>query len=147
MTIRKMTAADICAAAEIEKVCFSVPWTEGMLRSEIDDSSCVYRGIFDGEALVGYAGMRTVLDEGYINNVAVLPAYRRQGLARALLTELEKDAAALRLSFMTLEVRESNLPARTLYASLGYIPVGLRPRYYERPAEDAVLMTKYFTER
>ena len=147
MTIRKMTAADICAAAEIEKVCFSVPWTEGMLRSEIDDSSCVYRGIFDGEALVGYAGMRTVLDEGYINNVAVLPAYRRQGLARALLTELEKDAAALRLSFMTLEVRESNLPARTLYASLGYVPVGLRPRYYERPAEDAVLMTKYFTER
>lgn len=147
MTIRKMTDADIGAAAEIEKVCFSVPWTEGMLRSEIDDSSCVYRGIFDGEALVGYAGMRTVLDEGYINNVAVLPAYRRKGLARALLTELEKDAAALRLSFMTLEVRESNLPARTLYASLGYIPVGLRPRYYERPAEGAVLMTKYFTER
>ncbi len=147
MTIRKMTVADVPAAAEIEKVCFSVPWTEGMLLSEIGDDSCIYPGIFDGDILVGYAGMRTVLDEGYINNVAVLPAYRRQGLARALLAELEKEATARALSFLTLEVRESNLPAHSLYASLGYVPVGRRPRYYERPVEDAVLMTKFFTER
>ncbi|MBR6312067.1 MAG: ribosomal protein S18-alanine N-acetyltransferase, partial [Oscillospiraceae bacterium] len=97
------------------------------------------------EKLVGYCSMRSVLDEGYINNVAVLPAYIRRGIARALLTELEKSAEGL--AFLTLEVRESNSAAQALYVSLGYLPVGRRPRYYERPVEDALLMTKYFTGR
>lgn len=145
MMTRRLTMADVPAAAEIEKECFCMPWTEGMLRGELEDG--IYYGIFDGECLVAYAGMRYILDEGYINNVAVLQSYRRRGLARHLLSMLEKDAAELTLSFLTLEVRESNIAARNLYSSLGYIPVGLRPRYYERPVEDAVLMTKYFIGR
>jgi ribosomal-protein-alanine N-acetyltransferase len=143
MTIRRLTAADLPAAAEIEKSCFSVPWTEGMLAGEVAEGLCL--GAFEDEKLVGYCSMRSVLDEGYINNVAVLPAYRRRGIARALLTELEKSAEGL--AFLTLEVRESNSAAQALYVSLGYLPVGRRPRYYERPVEDALLMTKYFTGR
>ena len=143
MTIRRLDAAALPAAAEIEKACFSVPWTEGMLAGELAEG--LYLGAFEGETLVGYCGMRSVLDEGYINNVAVLPAFRRRGIARALLTELEKNAEGL--AFLTLEVRESNLAAQALYVSLGYLPVGRRPRYYERPSEDALLMTKYFTGR
>lgn len=143
MTIRRLTEADLPAAAEIEKECFSVPWTEAMLLGELAEG--LYLGAFEDDALIGYCGMRAVLDEGYINNVAVLPAFRRRGVARKLLTELEKSAEGL--SFLTLEVRESNLPAQALYLSLGYLPVGRRPRYYERPVEDAILMTKYFTGR
>jgi len=143
MTIRRLTEADIPAAAELEKACFSVPWTEGMLSGEVAEG--LYLGAFEGETLVGYCGMRAVLDEGYINNVAVLPAFRRRGIARALLTELENSAEGL--AFLTLEVRESNGAAQALYLSLGFLPVGRRPRYYERPVEDALLMTKYFTGR
>jgi ribosomal-protein-alanine N-acetyltransferase len=143
MTIRRLTEADLPAAAEIEKACFSVPWTEGMLLGELAEG--LYLGAFEDDALIGYCGLRAVLDEGYINNVAVLPAFRRRGVACSLLTELEKSAEGL--SFLTLEVRESNLPAQALYLSLGYLPVGRRPRYYERPVEDAILMTKYFTGR
>ena len=143
MTIRRLAAADLPAAAELEKACFSVPWTEGMLAGELSEG--LYLGAFEDDKLVGYCGMRGVLDEGYINNVAVLPAFRRRGIARALLTELEKHTEGL--AFLTLEVRESNTAAQALYISLGYLPVGRRPRYYERPVEDALLMTKYFTGR
>ena len=95
-----------------------------------------------GEA-VGYVGMMYILDEGYISNVAVSAAFRRNGAADALIAELLHRAAALELSFVTLEVREHNTPAKQLYKKQGFIPVGKRKDYYEQPKEDAVLMTKF----
>ena len=91
--------------------------------------------------MAGYAGLMHVLDEGYINNVAVDPALRRRGTADALLDELERRCRALCLSFATLEVRAGNAPAIALYEKHGYRSVGLRRRYYEKPVEDAVIMT------
>ena len=81
------------------------------------------------------------MDEGYIGNVAVRPAYRRRGIADALLQGLEKLGRERELSFLTLEVRAGNAPAIALYEKNGYARVGRRPGYYDHPKEDAILMT------
>ena len=103
------------------------------------------KGIFlvaeqDGE-VQGYVGCQTVLDEGYITNVAVSPDFRRQGIARALIAELTAKAGENKLAFVTLEVRESNAPAIALYTGAGFAPVGKRKNFYSNPTENAVLMT------
>ena len=97
----------------------------------------------DGTVL-GYVGMMYVLDEGYISNVATDLPWRRQGIADALIGRLCAICEGLRLSFVSLEVRAGNAPAVALYEKHGFAPVGLRKNYYERPREDAVIMTKYF---
>ena len=89
----------------------------------------------------GYVGCQTVLDEGYITNVAVSPDFRRQGIARALIAELTAKAGGNKLAFVTLEVRESNAPAIALYTGAGFAPVGKRKDFYSNPTENAVLMT------
>ena len=88
--------------------------------------------------------MMFVLDEGYISNVAVSPKYRRQGIADALIERLDELCSGHGLAFVSLEVRAGNAPAVALYEKHGFAPVGLRKNYYERPREDAVIMTKYF---
>ena len=128
----------------LEKRCFSLPWTWDMLLGQLPDDSHEFLATVDEEGkLLGYVGMMTVLDEGYISNVAVDPAYRRQGIADLLLRELLDRAVLRELSFVTLEAREHNEPAIALYRKHGFAPVGLRKNYYEAPAENAVLMTKY----
>ena len=126
---------------KIEQQSFSVPWTEQMLRIQLQPDSHVFLTAETAEGVVGYVGMLYVLDEGYISNVAVRPDCRRQGVAEALLAALEARARALLLRFVTLEVRESNAPALALYEKCGYRIVGRRRNYYEKPREDAVLMT------
>ncbi len=125
----------------IEQQSFSVPWTEQMLRVQLAPDSHVFLTAETRDAVVGYVGMMYVLDEGYISNVAVHPEFRRRGAADALLDALEARARALKLSFLTLEVRESNAPAVALYQKHGYRIVGRRKHYYEKPTEDALLMT------
>ena len=83
-----------------------------------------------------------MLDEGYIGNVAVRPAFRRRGVADALLDALDTRASERGLAFLTLEVRAGDEPAIALYRKHGYLRVGLRPGYYADPREDAILMTK-----
>ena len=85
--------------------------------------------------------LSSVLDEGSLDNIAVAPDRRRQGIADALLTAVEARARAMELRFITLEVRASNGPAAALYAKHGFVPVGRRTNYYEKPREDAILMT------
>ena len=131
---------------EIEALCFSLPWTQDMLRSQLDPEGHVFLTAEAEGRVIGYVGLMYVLDEGYISNVAVHPSHRRQGVADALLTELERRAAALALSFLTLEVRESNAPAIALYEKHGFRSVGKRKNYYEKPTEDAILMTLRLNE-
>ena len=131
------------AIAALERQCFSDPWSVEMLRSELPDDSHEFLLAVEGEELLGYVGLMTVLDEGYLSNVAVSPAYRRQGIAEALLTALLARARARKLSFVTLEVRAGNTPAQALYRKLGFQEVGVRRAYYEHPKEDAVLMTLF----
>ena len=87
-----------------------------------------------------------VLDEGYITNVAVRPECRRNGIAQKLLQVFLDFAQAHKLAFLTLEVRASNYGAIALYGSRGFRSVGRRKNYYEHPKEDAIIMTKEFTD-
>lgn len=137
-----MTKELVPQIADIEKICFSTPWSEEMLLEELDNLNACFIAAVDGEnTVLGYAGIQVVLDEGYIDNVAVRPQYRRQGLADELLKVFIRFAKAHSLSFLTLEVRESNGPAIALYLKHGFAQVGRRKNYYEKPREDAILMT------
>ena len=142
-TITDAGERHIEALEALEQECFSVPWTRAQLSAELPDDRHVFLVAEQGSHLLGYVGMLHVLDEGYISNVAVDPACRRQGVAKALIGELLHRAEALELSFVTLEVRESNAPAIALYESFGFAPVGRRKNYYDAPREDAILMTAY----
>lgn len=130
-------------AAEIERLCFSDPWSEKMLAEHLANPCSLTLAAVDGVGrLLGYVGLLAVVDEGYITNVAVRPDCRRQGVASSLLQALEARGRARNLTFLTLEVRQSNAPARALYEKLGYLQAGLRRNYYENPREDAIIMTK-----
>ena len=129
---------------QLEKLCFSVPWTREQIVSQLPDDMHVFIvAEEDSGAVIGYVGLMCVLDEGYISNVAVSPAYRRQGIGDALIERLTALAEEKVLSFMTLEEREGNIPARALYKKHGFTDVGLRKNYYTLPTENAVLMTKF----
>lgn len=145
MTVVSMAEQHLPALAAIEKACFAAPWSENALREELG------KGIFlvaeTGEGPAGYIGCQTVLDEGYITNVAVAPAYRRQGVGRELVGALLAHARRQGLTFVTLEVRRGNAPAIALYEGLGFVPVGVRKGFYRNPPEDAVLMTCYLEEK
>ena len=130
---------------ELEKRCFSMPWPADLLRSQMKDAQHEFIAALDAdEKVLGYVGMMYVLDEGYISNVAVAPEYRRQGIADTLIGRLEELCLAHALAFVSLEVRAGNVPAITLYEKHGFRRVGLRKNYYERPREDALIMTKFW---
>ena len=132
------------ALEALEQACFSLPWTRDMLLSQLPDENHEFLAAEDESGkLLGYVGMMCVLDEGYISNVAVDPACRRQGIGDLLIRELLARAEKRGLSFATLEVREHNEPAIALYRKHGFSPVGLRKNYYEAPVENAILMTKF----
>ena len=133
-------------AAAIEKVCFSLPWSPAMLREEIRDSEAFYLCAEWNGVLAGYAGMRVVLDEGHITNIATAPDFRRRGIASLLLDGLLSKGTERLLSFLTLDTRVSNRAAIALYEKHGFMHIGVRPGYYEKPEEDALIMTAYLSE-
>ena len=139
-----MDRSHLRGVAELEKLCFTTPWTEVMLTEELfnDTASYVVAEGEDGQVL-GYAGLHVVLDEGYIDNVAVRPACRRQGIAGRLLDVFCRFGQE-NLVFLTLEVRESNEAAIALYEKHGFVQAGRRKDYYQNPKEDALLLTRTF---
>ncbi len=146
-TVVPMTYDHVPQAAELERLCFSDPWSERMLREHLDNQcAAAIAAVGEDGTLLGYAGLLVVLDEGYITNVAVRPAYRRQGIASDLLGVFERFARGHQLAFLTLEVRASNAAAIALYEKMGYARAGVRKNYYEHPREDAVIMTREFTD-
>lgn len=141
-SIIPMTYDHVPEAAEIERICFSDPWSERMLREHLDNlCASGLAAVDENGRLLGYAGLLVVLDEGYITNVAVRPECRRQGIAHALLDVFRRFGEGNQLAFLTLEVRDSNQAARALYHKLGFDEVGIRKNYYDHPKEDAVIMT------
>ncbi|MBR3988183.1 MAG: ribosomal protein S18-alanine N-acetyltransferase [Clostridia bacterium] len=144
MIIRKMTDADVKSAAEIENLCFVHPWSEQSIKDEMDKENSVFLMAFENEKPIGYVGLSVVFDEGYMGNLAVIEEYRRKGVGRMLMKELICECKKLSLAFATLEVRDSNTPAVSLYKSLGFDEVGRRKNYYKEPLEDAILLTKFF---
>lgn len=139
-----MTIEHIPQIAALERACFSRPWSEESLQGELwNDSAVIIVAEGEDGTVLGYAGLQTVLDEGYITNVAVDETFRRQGVAHELIAAFVRFGQA-KLAFLTLEVRASNTPAISLYAKHGFAEVGRRKNYYEAPKEDALLMTLTF---
>ena len=130
--------------AALERRCFTVPWTEGMFREELENPMALLWGCVEGEELLGYLGLQWILDQGEILSVAVLPPARRRGIGRGLLELALEECGSRNLASVTLEVRAGNMPAQRLYESYGFVPVGRRKNYYTLPREDAILMTLEF---
>lgn len=145
MTILPMAREHIAAVAALEQACFSRPWSETALAEELTNPAAVFWVAVADGAVVGYVGMHHVLDEGAITNVAVHPARRRQGIAAALLQCQCDWAAQHGLYRLTLEVRVSNTAAIALYERSGWVCDGVRPRFYDRPVEDAALYSLYIS--
>ena len=142
-----MTSTHLDQVAEIEKLCFSDPWSRRMLSEHLENEcAATLVATTPSGTILGYAGLLVILDEGYITNVAVLPEYRRQGIAGELLGVFRRFAEGNKLAFLTLEVRESNAAARALYAKYGYKEVGVRKNYYDHPKENAIIMTLEFEQ-
>ncbi|MDR3645731.1 MAG: ribosomal protein S18-alanine N-acetyltransferase [Clostridia bacterium] len=141
-----MQAQHLDALARLEAMCFSKPWSRDSLASELENPVAVFFVAQADGAAVGYAGMHHVVDEGYIDNIAVHPLYRRRGAANALLARLDRYAVKNGLAFLTLEVRRSNKEAQRLYARNGFVKAGERRDFYVAPPEDAVIMTKYYAD-
>ncbi len=144
VTISKMTADQIPDLVAIENACFSRPWTYDGFAAELDKPSAnFFTAAVDGR-VCGYVGFQAVLDEGYVDNIAVLPEFRRRGVARALMDTAVSRCRELSLSFLSLEVRRSNSGAIALYEQLGFVVAGERKGFYSAPKEDALIMTLYF---
>ena len=145
LRIVPMTAQHLPAVAELERVCFPAdPWSEALYRAALDNPAvAILLALGEDGALLGYAVLSVVLDEGNLDDIAVAPEARRCGVADALLATLTRYGRDT-LAFLTLEVRASNLPAIALYEKHGFVPVGQRKDYYNAPKEDAILMTLEF---
>ena len=141
MTIVPFSATHVEAVAALEKATFADPWSAASLEEELHNPCARFLTALDGETVIGYIGCHHVADEGFIANVAVLPAYRRRGIGKALVLEAIKNGSAL--SRITLEVRASNHAAIELYRSLGFTEDGVRPRFYAHPTEDALIYSYY----
>ena len=143
-----MAAEHLDRLEQLERMCFSRPWSKKMLAEGLDNQCSAFLGAVEPETekAVGYAGLLVVADEGYITNVAVDPSCRRQGVAAQLLQVFDNFAKGNHLAFLTLEVRPSNAAAIALYEGFGFREVGRRRNYYDLPKEDALILTKYYTE-
>ena len=142
MILTNMESCHVPQVAALEKKCFSDPWSEGSVALELENPLSRWLVALEGEQVLGYVGSQTVLDESDMMNLAVDPAFRRRGIARALVCALMEQLRKMGSRCLTLEVRASNEPAKALYASLGYVQVGRRPNYYFKPREDALILRK-----
>ncbi len=123
--------------------CFSNPWSEETIKAMLLSEQTALIGAFKGEKLVGFTALEWILDEGSLSEIAVLMEHRREKIGERLMLKLLELAKEKKLSFVTLEVRESNAPAISLYKKFGFEDVGIRKNYYKDPTENAILMTKY----
>ena len=142
MEIVKMTSDHVTQVAQLEQLCFSAPWSENAIASELTNALSCWLVALDGNIVCGYVGSQAVLGEADMMNIAVDPSYRRQGIARRLVENLVAVLKENGNYQLTLEVRESNTPAISLYENLGFLQVGKRPKYYTKPTEDALILRK-----
>ncbi len=140
-TVRTFKETDEKFIADLEKECFSQPWSEQSILDAVNNNT-VFFIAQENEKIIGYAGLQIILDEGYITNVAVTSTSRRKGVARALMEKVLELGEEKDLAFITLEVRESNLAAQSLYEKLGFKKEGQRKNFYQNPKENALIMTK-----
>ncbi len=141
VSFREIQTSDLDAVMQIEIVNFPFPWTAGNFRDSINSGHiCVVLEI--DKTIIGYAILMMVLDEAHLLNISVAPSHKGQGLGRYLLDHMMQIGRERGGLNMFLEVRPSNVSAITLYESIGFNEMGVRPGYYPAPngRENAVLM-------
>lgn len=142
--IKRMTSDHVSRVAQLEAICFSDPWSEKSVASELSNPLSLWLvAEVDGQ-VAGYIGSQSVPPESDVMNVAVDPSYRRRGIAQALVTVLVKELKNAGNTSLTLEVRASNSAAIALYEKMGFAQIGLRKNYYRNPKEDALILRKDF---
>ena len=142
VTIRRMTAADAEAVWRIEAATFPTPWSLRDFEHEMRENPCARYLVAEKEGrIIGFAGIHIILDEGHITNIAVTREERGCGIGRKLTQALLQYASNLGVQYVTLEVRENNEPAKSLYKALGFIKVGVRKRYYENQTDAHIMVT------
>ncbi|MDR2654716.1 MAG: ribosomal protein S18-alanine N-acetyltransferase [Oscillospiraceae bacterium] len=141
--IEPMRREHIPALAGLEKLCFSEPWSEKAIASQLSNKDAKVFVAQNGGLPLAYAGMYSALDEGYISNVCTHPLFRGKGIASALMAVLIDYSRAKGLDFLSLEVRVSNRDAISLYKKYGFLVIGRRKSFYAKPTEDAYIMTFY----
>ena len=146
MRIVNMNTDHVSQVAELEKLCFSDPWSENSVSSELNNPLSLWLVAVDGERVAGYVGSQSVMGESDMMNIAVHPDYRRRGLAEMLVAELVTALKNAGNTCLTLEVRASNAPAIALYEKIGFSQIGLRKNYYRNPREDALILRREFGE-
>ncbi len=146
---RSVAPSDLPRVMEIERGAFAHPWSEDLVRRELEHDWSIFLLASEGrqgpsgeaeESVVGFVIAWRVHDELHVLNVAVAPEERRRGTGRALMEEIQERGRRLGARLATLEVRSSNAPALALYRELGWRQVGIRPGYYADEDEDAVVM-------
>ena len=142
MMITAMHQEHVSQVAQLEAICFSDPWSENSVASELRNPLSLWLVALEGGKGAGYIGSQTVLDETDMMNVAVHPDYRRRGIGEALIETLVAQLKARNSRCLTLEVRASNAPAIALYEKLDFAQIGRRKNYYRNPKEDALILRK-----
>ena len=142
MMIVKMNESHVSQVAELEKICFSDPWSEKSVASELSNPLSLWLVAEEEGRVAAYIGSQTVMDETDMMNVAVHPDFRRQGLGEQLVTQLVEQLKEKGSHCLLLEVRASNAPAIGLYEKLGFAQIGRRKNYYRNPREDALILRK-----
>ncbi|MBR7098586.1 MAG: ribosomal protein S18-alanine N-acetyltransferase [Clostridia bacterium] len=137
-----LQAAHLAQVAELERLCFSEPWSERSLAILTQDGGFGVAAITQEGKVIGYGGMVTVLDEGQITNIAVHPSHRRMGIGASVLASLTRESARRGITLLSLEVRASNHAAKELYLGQGFTVAGTRKGFYRHPVEDALVMIK-----
>ncbi len=145
-TVEPAATADAYSIHLIEEECFSSPWSENQIKNEISKENVIFLTAKYEGSLCGYISGQLILDEFYINNVAVTEKHRNKGIASSLINELIIKLKNAVCALATLEVRESNVNARKLYEKFGFINLGIRKDFYSHPNENACIYTLYFNE-
>lgn len=146
--IRIMKESDLDRIMEVEKDCFTTPWSKNSFFLEVTKNQLARYFVAEVDGIIaGYGGIWLILDEGHITNIAVDSKYRRLGVGKKLLEALIVLCEKYSMMSMTLEVRVTNEPAKLLYQSYGFIETGRRPNYYQDVGEDAIIMWKKLESR
>lgn len=142
MEIVKLTAEHSAAVAAIEEICFSTPWSENAILHEVTNPISYWLVAVENGQVLGYVGSQYSYGEADMMNLAVVPDFRKRGIGQLLVAELISHLDDLDVKSLTLEVRESNAAAVSLYEKMGFLQVGLRPNYYQKPREAALILRK-----